>query len=465
MRQISLSTSLRTSQYWSRLVGVRWQFIISILVFWAATIWLKNEYGQDDSNLWLVMQLFLQLLKWTLVGIVILSLLSVLATWAHFMWAIKNKSISLQVKFGDGQKAEAGLVPLHVQVIGFVLRPLLGTIRAQLLFAGNRLSDVIVLDGSVRQPRQLWRKGIRGGGTSLLHDRGIYDVEKVLFSFCDMLGLVALPYQVSYTQQLYTLPLPQKEQRIRSNPNATEEQKHRIEIPKRVEGEHVNYKEFETGDNIQRIVWKIYAKSGQLVVRIPEIKDPYASHLYFYASFYNGLSKEMGVFERELLNVYKDQVRNVFESLKKNDYEIRMPLDQEIPRLSGVSEKKNELFQITASTWQQQLVPSQFIMFNKAAFVCFSSLTPVAEIESCIKKLPDWLPVVVVKLSETIPSPFQFSVKDVFFKPEETPADKLKQPWIFSSLRKELIKNEKEIGDLLKRRGNSWLTTRIEFEK
>jgi len=158
-------------------------------------------------------------------------------------------------------------------------------------------------------------------------------------------------------------------------------------------------------------------------------------------------------------------VRNVFESLKKNEYEIRMPLDQEIPRLSGVSEKKNELFQITASTWQHQLVPSQFIVFNKAAFVSFSSLTPVAEIESCIKKLPDWLPVVVVKLSEAIPSPFQFSVKDVFFKPEETPADKLKQPWLFSSLRKELVKNEKEIGDLLKRRGNSWLTTTIEFEK
>ncbi|MFY8036869.1 MAG: hypothetical protein ACOVMQ_06860, partial [Cyclobacteriaceae bacterium] len=89
-----------------------------------------------------MMQLFLQLVKWTLVGIVIFSLLSVFATWAHFMWAVKNKSVSLQVKFGDGQKAEAGLVPLHVQVIGFVLRPLLGTIRAQLLFAGNRLSDV-----------------------------------------------------------------------------------------------------------------------------------------------------------------------------------------------------------------------------------------------------------------------------------------------------------------------------------
>ena len=84
-------------------------------------------------------------------------------------------------------------------------------------------------------------------------------------------------------------------------------------------------KSLETGDNIQRIVWKIYAKSGQLVVRIPETKDPYASHLYLYVSYFHGFNLKEGAFETELLNVYKDLVRNLFEALQRNGYDVRMP--------------------------------------------------------------------------------------------------------------------------------------------
>jgi len=231
-----------------------------------------------------------------------------------------------------------------------------------------------------------------------------------------------------------------------------------------VEGEHVNYKEFEAGDNIQRIVWKIYAKSGQLVVRIPETKDPYASHLYFYASFYHGFNLQAGVFETELLNVYKDKVRNLFEALQRNGSDVRIPQDQEVPRLAGLSEKKNELFQITAASWQKEQTPAMFVNYNKAAFVCFPSLAPVNEIETVLKNLPLSVPIVVVKLSDAIPSPFQLSVKDIFFKAGKQPSDNLRQPWLLSSLRRELIRNEKEIEPILKQRGNSWLSNTIIYD-
>ena len=93
------------------------------------------------------------------------------------------------------------------------------------------------------------------------------------------------------------------------------------------------------------------------------------------------------------------------------------------------------------------------------------SLSPVAEVETILRNLPLSVPVVIVKLSDAIASPFQISVKDIFFKPEQQPADNLRQPWLISSLRRELIKNEKEIAAVLKQRGNSWLTNTIEFEK
>jgi hypothetical protein len=51
------------------------------------------------------------------------------------------------------------------------------------------------------------------------------------------------------------------------------------------------------------------------------------------------------------------------------------------------------------------------------------------------------------------------------FKPEKQPTDHLRKPWMFSSLRRALMKNEKEIAEALKQRGNSWLTNAFEIEK
>lgn len=464
MSALSVSSFIKNSSYWSKLAGIRWQLILSILVLWLASLWLRSEYGQDDSNLWLVMNQFILLVQWTIVLLFALSLISALVTWVHFLSQLLNDRVTVQAKFGDGQKAEAGWVPVSVMVQGFTLRPLLGTIQARLVFSEKRMSDRIILDTNVPKPKHVWRQAIRGSGQTLLHDRGIYDVEYVLVLFCDMLGLLSLPCRVPFVQQLYTLPRPQDQQKIKAHPNATEEQTQRIDTPKRVEGEHVNYKEFETGDNIHRIVWKIYAKSGQLVVRIPETKDPYASHLYFYASFFDGFNLQGGAFETELLNVYKDNVRNLFEALQRNGYEVRVPQDQEVPRLAGSPEKENELFRMAVASWQQQQPAVAYVNANKAAFVCLSSLVPVNEVEAILRNLPASVPLVVVKLSDAIPSPFQMTIKDIFFKPQEQPSDKLRQPWLLSSVRRALQKNENEIARVLKQRGNSWLTNTIGFE-
>src|SRR5258705_2067434 len=246
MNSISLSSLIKSSSYWSRLAGVRWQFVLSVLVIIMASRWLRNEYGQDDSNLWLVMNQLLRLVQGTVIGLFAVSLISVLTTYLYFLSLKGNKRVTLQAKFGDGQKAEAGWVPVTVMITGPILRPLLGTIQSRLVFSERRMSDRIVLDRNIPRPNRGWRQGIRGNGQTLLHDRGIYDVENVLVLFCDMLGLLSLPCRVSYAQQLYTLPLSHRAQAVKAQPHSTEEQKHRIDIPKRVEGEFVNYKEFET---------------------------------------------------------------------------------------------------------------------------------------------------------------------------------------------------------------------------
>lgn len=464
MQQISISSFLQTSNYWSKLAGVRWQFLFTIVALIFCSSWLKGEYGQDDSNLWLVMNLFLLLIQYALIGLIAFSLLSAVVTWLYFRHLVKSKSISAHVKLGDGQKAEAGWVSLSISVMGNILRPLLGSVQARLIFSHSQISERVVLDVNVPRARHWWRHGIKGSGQTLLHHRGIYDVHHVLISFCDMLGLLSLPCKVPFSQQLFTLPLSREGQNIKAQPNATEDQTHRIDIPKKVEGEYINYKEFEMGDNIQRIVWKIYAKSGQLVVRVPETKDPYASHLYFYVSFFNSLGAD-GAFEKELLNVYKDKIRSLYEAIQRNGYNVRLPHDQEVPKLAGLNERRSELFQIAASNWQRQVSPRSFIKPNQAAFVCLTSLIPASEVDALLKILPASVPLVVVKLSDAIASPFKISIKDIFFRPEKQPADSLRQPWLLSALRRELIKNEKEISGLLKAHENSWMASAFEFER
>jgi hypothetical protein len=465
MSSISLSSIIKKSAYRSQWVGVRWPLLLSLIAIWLVSLWLKREYGQDDSTLWLVMYQFMRLVEVTIIGLFALSVLSTLVLWAFFLYSIKNKTTTLSVKLGDGQKAQAGWVSLSIFVQGNILRPLLGSVHAKLLFAEKKMTDSVVLDLPIPKPKHWWRLGIKGTGQTLLHDRGIYDVEHVLVFFTDMFGLVSLPCSVPYRQQLITLPKQLEPNSVKANPHSTEEQMQRIDIPRRVEGEHVNYKEFEAGDNINRIVWKIYAKSGQLVVRVPETKDPYASHLYFYVSFFHGLPSNGGPLETELLNIYKDRVRNLFEALQRNGYDVRIPPDQEVPKLSGIGERHNELLQITAAAWQNAISPIAFVKPDKAAFVCLPSLVPASEVEALIKVLPATIPLLVMKLSTGIPSPFKISLKDIFFKPESEPMDSLRQPWLLSTLRRDLIKNEKAIEAILRQRSTSWLTDTLELER
>lgn len=452
----------RRLQYWSNFTVIRWQLILTALLLWAAWAYLDAEFAKDKtSDQWKAILDYLVLIKWTLVFLFGFSLFTVLCSWIFFLIRKSNKKIGLQTQFGKDisleKGAEAGKVPLTITLSG-VLRPFLGTVRARLIFAGMKMSDLVLLDENVYPKKSLIRKAIRGTGETELHDRGIYDVEEVQILFSDMFRLIAIPHTIHLSQQLYTVPQEMKEKELKAEPNATEEQTHRIEIPKKIEGEYINYKDFESGDDVRRIVWKIYARSGQLVVRIPETKDPYASHLYFYASFYNGQKNSgEGLFETELLNVYKDKVRNLFEALEKNGYEVRIPYDQEVQRLAGMNDKKNDLFRIAAAHWQKDMEPARYIDNSKAAFVALSSMVPANDVAQLFGNLPFQVPVVIIRMSDAITSPFSIRLKSVFFIPERSAAESLRKPWLISPLRAKLLQNERDILRMIRQRGNSWL--------
>jgi len=449
---------LRRLAYWSNYTLVSWQLVLCAFLFWMSWYGLKKQYGKDPEELvWIVMHLFFLIIGWVVLFLFSFSLITVFLAWLHFIYRVKQKKIEFKIQIGTVEKVEAGMVSVAVLLNG-VLRPFLGSVRARVVFSDYKMSNPIILDENIYRKNSIIRKLIRGTAMADLHDRGIYDVEEVQLQFCDMFRLFGIPYTLLARQQFYTLPQIQKEKAVVAQPNTTEEQTERIEIPKPSEGEYINYKDFETGDDVRRIVWKIYARNGQLVVRIPETKDPYASHLYFYASFFADVTVALnGIFEREILNSYKDKVRNIFEALQQNGFEVKIQYDQELQKISGMGDAKNELFHISAAHWQNENIPSELISSSKAAFVCLSAFSSAAEVQKVIERLPEQTPIVVVRLSDAIGSPFNFSIRNLFFVPEKTAADELRRPWLIAPLRTRLIINERAILKLLTKRGNSWI--------
>lgn len=454
---------LRKLLYYSNFTVIRWQLIAVTAAFVGIWFFLDHKATVDEfdhNQRTIYYDIFLPVLLWSAVSVFALCFVSTLTMWFIFSRSYRNGKISLQLKFGEEMSANAGWVPFTLTIKG-AWRPMLGTIRGRLVFGGMKLSSPVLLDENVREKGKLMRVGVKGRGETMLNDRGIYDVEEVQLFFNDMIGTISLPFTIHASKQFYTLPKEMKELQLAAHPNATEEQTQRIPIPKRIEGEFINYKDFESGDDVRRIVWKIYARNGELVVRIPEIKDPYASHLYFYASFYNpDTEKQTGLFETELLNSYKDRLRNIFEALQKNGFDVRVPHDQPTQNVAGVSMKKNEMFHLTAANWQKDTAPNEFVQGGKAAFVCVSSHTPVDEISVMLNNIPDYVPVVGIKLSEAIPSMFRFRIKAMMFSEEdEKPAEGLRRPWMISPLRGKLKKNETEIERLFRQRGNAFMIT------
>ena len=107
------------------------------------------------------------------------------------------------------------------------------------------------------------------------------------------------------------------------NPSKTKEEIQKIKTSRKIEGDFLNYKDFESGDDVRRIVWKIFAKNRELVIRTPEVINPYASHIKFHTSFYNVISKDLtAAYATSMLNYFKDVVYNICLSIQKTDKKV-----------------------------------------------------------------------------------------------------------------------------------------------
>jgi hypothetical protein len=443
-------------RYWSVYTIFRWQFIFLALGMWAVYRWLQVNVKATGTDEWLRIADWLKILFWSTILLMSFSVFTLLISWIIFRLRLKRGKLKVNIRLPEDRSHEAGILPIEATIEN-ILRPILGTIEIRIVFPQWRISDRILLDENKRTWLSPFNT-VYGKAELDLHHRGLHDVEEVQIVLTDMMKLICIPITLHSQNRLLTIPKKLKEENFDIFPTATEEQDVRINIPKRVQGEFLAYKDFESGDDIRRIVWKIYARSGELVVRMPETRDPYASHVYICMGFYNELITEFDdLAGRELLNVYKDSLRQVYDAVSKNNYSVRILKDQEEQLDTGTTETSKDVFFMATANWQKDQLPSEAFAIPKAAVICLSSATPVEEIENLFGKLPMHVPVMVFALSNALGPALRFSVKNIFFKPANHPLNEVRQSWWISPLRRKLKLNEDKIKAIVHQRGNAWL--------
>ena len=157
-----------------------------------------------------------------------------------------------------------------------------------------------------------------------------YDINSGIIYFEDFFQFFSFTGKLPSNSNFFNGPPIKTTGALVVQPKKTEETNMRIEEIRKVEGELLNYKNFENNDDVRRIVWKIYAKNKELVVRIPETNDPYASHIYFYASFYNAISNDVyEEFNEVFLDNFKTVIWNIYDQLSRQNALIQYIPDQE----------------------------------------------------------------------------------------------------------------------------------------
>lgn len=271
-----------------RQAGFYIPFTVYFVVFAAAAAFawnlLNNNEIQPDSSFADIFSLLLKVALWFTVAIIFIAFLSVLVSLLHFIYNKRKKGISFQIStdLTESELHEKQTVRLAISP---VLKPLFGFIKLRLLYDQSHFSSKFSLLENSK--RRFFSTSIEGTYHWPLPQIKEYHVENAILYFEDVFQFFSFAVSLPAKSRFFTHPTAKNVKDLSISPRKTEETNTRIEQLRKVEGEFLNYKNFENNDDVRRIVWKIYAKNKELVVRIPEIMDPYASHIYLYTSFFS----------------------------------------------------------------------------------------------------------------------------------------------------------------------------------
>lgn len=385
---------------------------------------------------------------WLLMAFVAFSLLSTLFCYLYFIWLKQKKDLTLSLQFD--QRKKGGLI---FQILfRFVRRPWLGAVRCRLVYDDGALTSKLTLLKNFKEKQAFFRSGIRGKQVLRLPDVKSYYLNGCFVYFEDWLHLFSFTSFIGQKGHFFQAPQAHKVEMATTPPHQVLKEEIHVEESKPVQGDYLNYKNFEGGDDIRRIVWQVYAKSRELMVRIPEMKNFYASELNFYASFHTRLPavQTTGVYAREMLNYYKNCVWSAIQELIKREIPLKYIADQVLEAGEETNPEAKIRLQLSSAVWQTERELPDYFNVRNQGILCISSFNSVAEVRQLLEVAGKDTIIYFVPLTQAFHHFVGWTfLKRIFIK---SPTDRLKRirsRWLFTPLRFQLKKRETRLKELL----------------
>lgn len=381
------------------------------------------------------------------ISMVCFALLTTLFSFGYIKWQQRKGDmlVKLDVLSHHSNSSEQQVLSCAVNPL---LPPFMGFIKLRVRYDITRYSPKF-------SPAFQKEKGKGSGWKGLfswrLPEIREYHADKVILYVEDFFHFFSLAVSVPVNLRFHVHPVEHQSESVLASPRKTEETNVRIEELKRVEGEYLNYKNFESSDDVRRIVWKIYARNKELVVRTPERLDPYASHIYFYPSFYTFTSVTGNVVaEQVFLNYYKNACWTVYCQLAQKGFELTYIPDQSLPPVSVTDPAEKIKFRIAASTWQNETTLTDFVKAGYASVILISSLNSADEVEEWLERYGNDISFVFVPLSEAMYRGVLTQwMRWLFIKEDPSVKEQNATAWQLSPLRLKLKTNEDRIRSIL----------------
>jgi hypothetical protein len=427
-------------------------FTLYFLLFCVAAFlcWnlLKQANYQPETSFADIFLLLVKIAGLFTVALISLALFSVLLSFLHFTYFKRKKGITFQIST-DLKESELHQKQTVRLLINPVLKPLFGFLKLRLEYDKTHYSYKFSLLEKSR--RSFFSNTIEGVYHWPLPEIKEYQVEKAILYFEDIFQFFSIAVNLPANNNFFTQPTAREEKELRVFPRKTEETTTRIEELRRVEGEFLNYKNFESNDDVRRIVWKIYAKNKELVVRIPEIMDPYASHVYLYTSFFSPIYVDGNtVVEIPFLNYYKIFTWSIYENLVKQGFEVKYIADQDVAKKHNADEQQSVKYAISTSKWHANKDLRSYVNTKDAAVIIISSLSPVEQVEELLEKFGSDIKFVFVKLTDSLKKQNAFDwVQWLFIRNQDSDIEMYRRLWSLSTLRSKVVQNEKKLEEVL----------------
>ena len=181
-------------------------------------------------------------------------------------------------------------------------------------------------------------------------------------------------------------------------------------------------------------------------MRIPEVINPYASHLHFFASFQNTLFPIASDYTSGMLDYYKDIIFNTCKEIEKSGRKVEFSMDQVVGD-SLIVDKKDQLgYFLSGAKWKSDSLNEAFPTIANSSVVCVSSMIPAEELEALVTRRS--VTLFIVRVSRYLDERNLFNWANMIIQKEEK-SEVSKLRWTLSAQRRKLKKNEQKIAQLV----------------